>query len=87
MVYGDDLSSDRVFKDRESIFASGVDLDSDGSDAELYHGKDSPLPDSLLAQRKQGKELPVRKQWQQIFAALHASDLHNELISNLCGAL
>lgn len=59
MVYGDELSSDRVFKARESIFAPGEVLDAD-SDDELYHGSESPLPDALLAHRKQGRDLPVR---------------------------
>lgn len=59
MVYGDELSYDRVFKARESVFAPGEALDTDSED-EMYHGEDSPLPDELLAHRKQGQDLPVR---------------------------
>lgn len=59
MVYGEELSSDRVFTARESVFAPGDVLDTDSED-ELYHGEESPLPDSLLAHRKQGRDLPVR---------------------------
>lgn len=65
MVYGDELSSDRVFKSRESVFAPGDELDTD-SDDELYHGEESPLPDSLLASRKEGRELPVRPHSYQV---------------------
>lgn len=59
MVYGDELSSDRVFKARESVFAPGEQLDTDSED-ELYHGEESPFPDDLLARHKQGRDLPVR---------------------------
>ena len=59
MVYGDELSSDRVFKARESVFAPGDQLDTDSED-ELYHGEESPLPDELLAKSKQGRDLSVR---------------------------
>jgi hypothetical protein len=59
MVYGDELSPDRVFKSRESVFAPGEQLDSDSED-NLYHGEESPLPDELLAQHKQGQDISVR---------------------------
>jgi hypothetical protein len=59
MVYGDDVTSDRVFNARESVFSPGEQLDADSAD-DLYHGEESPLPDQLLARHKQGRELPVR---------------------------
>lgn len=51
MVFGDELSTDRVHKARESVFMdmSAMEVDSDEFEPpELDDGDESPLPDASM---------------------------------------